>query len=92
MADIPKITGADQDVTVHHSAGASGAVVHVQIPNSDAGRKFVNDLQSLLKTDTLPFARAAAEAPGENKLEAVSASSSEPNHPTLSMQLDQIGW
>ena len=86
--------GSNQPVSIFHPDIATEHLLRVKIPHNEAGRKFIQDLETLLQTKNLPFynicsqVRAVAEDGKPAPQESESGSSSY----TLSLQMEQIGW
>ncbi|GAA3757390.1 hypothetical protein [Terriglobus aquaticus] len=67
----------------------------IKIPDTEEGRRFLEDLKQLLKVEDLPFQKVCSTAQRPTYLDASAAPSSEASGSTtysLDLRLEQEGW
>lgn len=73
----------------------------IKVPDTEEGRRFLEDLKNLLKVEDLPFQKVCSSAPNPTYLEARAESPSDRSGSTdssgsttysLDLRLEQEGW
>jgi hypothetical protein len=73
----------------------------IKIPDTEEGRRFLEDLKNLLKVEDLPFQKVCSSTPNPTYLEASAESPSDTSEATtrsgsatysLDLRLEQEGW